>query len=84
MASLLAKTGIDSILTFNRLFVGLIVGIGFVRLVNGLDTMFIGKVTPFRFIKKLIAYAPIPFTVSSSSAPLPFDLQFCTDKLGVD
>ena len=84
MASLLANTGIDSILTFSRLFVGLIVGIMFVWLVNGLATMFIGKVSPISFVKKLISYAPLPFTVSSSSARLPFDLQFCTDKLGVD
>ena len=84
MASLLANTGIDSILTFSRLFVGLIVGIMFVWLVNGLATLFIGKVSPIRLIKKLISYAPLPFTVSSSSARLPFDLQFCTEKLGVD
>ena len=83
-ASLLASTGIDSILTFSRLFVGLVVGIIFVWFVNGLATLFIGKVSPIRFIKKLVTYAPLPFTISSSSARLPLYLQFCTEKLGVD
>ena len=84
MASLLANTGLDSILTFSRLFAGLAVGIIFVWLVNGLATLLIGKVSPIRFIKKLVAYAPLPFTISSANARLPLDLQFCTEKLGVD
>ena len=66
MASLLANTGIDSILTFSRLFVGLAVGVIFVWLVNGLTTLLVGKISPVKFIKKLIAYAPMPFTISSS------------------
>ncbi len=84
MASLLANTGIDSILTFSRLFVGLAVGVIFVWLVNGLATLLIGKISPIKIVKKLVAYAPMPFTISSSGPRLPFDLQFCTDKLGID
>ena len=84
MASLLANTGLDSILTFTRLFVGLAVGIIFVWFVNALATLLIGKVSSIPFIKKLVSYAPLPFTMSGSSARLPFDLQFCTDKLGID
>lgn len=84
MAALLANTGIDSLLTFSRLFVGLTVGVIFVWLVNGLSTLLLGKISPIKLIKKLVAYAPVPFTISSSGPRLPFDLQFCTDKLGID
>lgn len=84
MASILANTGIDSLLTFSRLFGGIIVGILLVWLVNALTTLLLGKISPIHFMKKLIAYAPVPFTLSNASARLPLDMQFCTEKLGVD
>ena len=84
MASILANTGIDSILTFSRLFGGIIAGILLVWLVNALTTLLLGKISPIHFMKKLIAYAPVPFTLSNASARLPLDMQFCTEKLGVD
>ena len=83
MASLMANAGLEAILTFTRLFVGLAVGIIFVWFVNAGATLLLGRVSPVRFIKKLVAYAPLPFTMSSSSARLPSDLQFCTEELGL-
>ena len=70
MTSILANTGIDSILTFSRLFGGIIVGILLVWIVNALTTLVLGKISPIHFMRKLIAYAPVPFTLSNASARL--------------
>ncbi len=76
MASLMANTGLNSILTFTRLFIGLAVGIIFVWFVNALATLLPGKVSPVRFIKKLVAYAPLPFTMSKRAPVVRFAILY--------
>lgn len=84
MASLLASTGVDSIITFSQILFGLFIGIFLIWLVNAAATMLFAKISPVNLIKKLAAFAPIIFPLPSSNATLPFVLKFCTEKLGVD
>ncbi len=84
MTSLLANTGIDSLITFSGLFGGLFVGVLIVWTVDALAITLFGKISPVSMTKKMAALSPLVFSISSSHARLPFVLKFCADKLGID
>ena len=50
----------------------------------GIAVMLVVRISPVKYLKKLISYSIIPFSLSSSNAAIPFTLEFCTDKLGID
>jgi len=84
MASLLASTGIDSLLTFSGLFGGLAIGVAVVWTVGAMTILLFGRISPLPMTRKIIGLSPLVFTVSSSHARLPFVLKFCAEKLGID
>lgn len=84
MASLLASTGLESLVTFSGLFGGLVVGVAVVWAVGALTILLFGRISPLAMTRKIMGLSPLVFTVSSSHARLPFVLKFCADKLGVD
>ena len=84
MASLLANTGISSLVSFSRLFAGLAIGVLMVWGVGMVTVLLFGRITPVHLTRKLIALSPLVFSVSSSHARLVFVLKFCTEKLGID
>jgi Na+/H+-dicarboxylate symporter len=84
MASLLANTGLDSLIAFSSLFVGLAIGVVLVWCVGAFTTLLFGRITPIHLSRKLIGLSPLVFSVSSSHARLIFVLKFCTEKLGID
>ncbi len=84
MASLLASTGIDSLIALSSLFGGLIIGILIVWIVGALTILLFGKISPIPAARKIAGLSPLVFTVSSSHARLPFVLKFCAEKLGID
>lgn len=84
IASLMANTGIDSVITFSQILLGLFIGIFLIWLVNAAVTTLFAKISPVNLIKKLAAFAPIIFPLPSSNTTLPFVLKFCTEKLGID
>lgn len=45
--------------------------------------LFVGKITPLPFLKKLPLAWSVPFATSSSSVSMPFTMKFCTQKLGI-
>ena len=84
MASLLASTGLESIVTFSGLFGGLVMGVAVVWVVGAMTILLFGRISPLSMTRKIMGLSPLVFTVSSSHARLPFVLKFCADKLGVD
>ncbi len=84
MASLMASTGISSLLAFSKLLIGLALGVLAGWGVGAAMVFIVGKMPPLCLTKKVIAFSPVPATIASASASLPFVLKFCTDKLGVD
>lgn len=84
MTSLLANTGISSLISFSRLFVGLAIGVMLVWSVGMVTVMLFGRISPIHLTRKLITLSPLVFSVSSSHARLFFVLKFCTEKLGID
>lgn len=84
MASLLASTGIESLIAFSGLFGGLVIGVIIVWTVGAITILLFGRISPISAIKKIAKLSPLVFTVSSSHARLPFVLKFCAEKLGID
>lgn len=84
MASLLASTGLESLVTFSGLFGGLVLGVMVVWAVGALTVLLFGRISPLSMTRKIIGLSPLVFTVSSSHARLPFVLRFCEEKLGID
>ncbi len=84
MASLLASTGLESLVTFSGLFGGLVLGVMVVWAVGAMTVLLFGRISPLSLTRKIIGLSPLVFTVSSSHARLPFVLRFCADKLGID
>lgn len=84
MASLLASTGIESLIAFSGLFGGLVIGVIIVWTVSAITILLFGRISPISAIKKIAKLSPLVFTVSSSHARLPFVLKFCAEKLGID
>lgn len=84
MASLLASTGMESLIAFSSLFGGLVLGVLIVWTVCAVTILLFGRLSPVPAIKKIAGLSPLVFTVSSSHARLPFVLKFCAEKLGID
>ena len=84
MTALFSNTGIDSLLPFGSLFIGLIIGVIVVWAVGAVAVLLFGRISPIPMTAKIIALSPLVFTVSSSHARLPFVLKFCQEKLGID
>lgn len=79
MASLLASTGIESLLTFSGLFGGLFIGVAVVWCVGAVTILLFGRISPLSMTRKIIGLSPLIFTVSSSHARQPFSdlVGFC-------
>ena len=84
MATLLASTGVDSIIALSGLFGGLAVGVLLVWAVGALAVVVFGRMSPLPLTRKIAALSPLVFSISSSHARLPFVLKFCADRLGID
>ena len=44
---------------------------------------FFGKLSPSVYLRKMVAFAPVPFALSSSNAALPQTLEFVKERLGM-
>ena len=42
-----------------------------------------GKISPVPFLKKIGSFVPVAISMGSSSAAMPFTMNFCTEKMGV-
>lgn len=83
MSSLMFKVGLDSILFLSELIFGQLFGSFIMVGIYALMIMFIGKISPVPFLKKIPSFIPIPLSTSSSNASMPFTMKFCTEKLGI-
>lgn len=45
--------------------------------------MFVGKLKPLPFLRKLLGFVLMPASMGSSTATMPFTMKFCADKIGV-
>ncbi len=84
MINMTISTGADSFVALGQLVLGNAAGLVIVWIFAGIAVMLVVKISPVKYLKKLISYSIIPFSLSSSNAAIPFTLEFCTEKLGID
>ena len=84
MVRLMLTIGMDALLSLGVVIVANAVGMALVVLASGLFVTVVGKFSPVPFLKKALAFAPIPFSLNSSNACIPMTLKLCSEKLGAD
>ncbi len=83
MTSLIFKVGLDSLLTFVRALLAQGAVLILMLVVYGLLVVVIGRLSPVPFLKKLVAFLPLPASLGSTNAAMPFSMEFCVKQLGV-
>ena len=84
MASCVAGTGAESLLSLLKLVIAMYVGAVILAVVYAVLVAVFGKLNPLPFMKKVMPYMITPFTVQSSSACVPMTIDVCRNKLGIE
>ena len=82
--NMLLDTGARSFLVLGELVLANAGGLILIWIFAGLEVMIFARLSPVKYLKKLIGYSAIPFSLSSGNAAIPFTLDFCNNKLGID
>ena len=83
MMSLIINIGLDSVLLLGKLIFGQLGGSFLMVGVYASLLIFLGKISPIPFLKKIGGFIAIPLSTSSSNATMPFTMNFCTNKMGI-
>ena len=84
MVNMLLDTGVKSFAALGELVLANAAGLIVAWIFAGLVVMIFARLSPVKYLKKLIGYSVIPFSLSSSNAAIPYTLDFCENKLGID
>ena len=83
MMALMFTVGVDSLLLLGKVLVGQFIGSLGMICVYSVVMVLMGKISPVPFLKKIGGFVPIAISMGSSSAAMPFTMNFCTEKMGV-
>ena len=83
MMALMFTVGADSLLLLGKVLVGQFIGSLAMICVYSVVMVLMGKISPVPFLKKIGGFVPIAISMGSSSAAMPFTMNFCTEKMGV-
>lgn len=83
MMSLIINVGLESVLLLGKLILGQLGGSFLMVGVYASLLIFLGKISPMPFLKKIGGFIAIPLSTSSSNATMPFTMKFCTEKMGI-
>jgi len=83
MMALMFTVGADSLLLLGKVLIGQFIGSLAMICVYSMVMVLMGKISPVPFLKKIGSFVPVAISMGSSSAAMPFTMNFCTDKMGV-
>lgn len=83
MMALMFTVGADSLLLLGKVLVGQFIGSLAMIGVYSVVMILMGKISPVPFLKKIGGFVPVAISMGSSSAAMPFTMNFCTEKMGV-
>ena len=83
MMALMFTVGVDSLLLLGKVLVGQFIGSLGMICVYSVVMVLMGKISPVPFLKKIGGFVPIAISMGSSSAAMPFTMNYCTEKMGV-
>ena len=80
MNKLTTGMDVEMVLMAGKLIVSQLIGNGALLGVYMLMILFVGKISPLPFAKKIPTLWPVPFATSSSAVTIPFTMKFCTES----
>ena len=83
MMALMFTVGVDSLWLLGKVLIGQFIGSVGMICVYSVVMVLMGKITPVPFLKKIGGFVPVAISMGSSSAAMPFTMNFCTEKMGV-
>jgi len=83
MMALMFTVGADSLLLLGKVLIGQFIGSLAMISVYSVVMILMGKISPVPFLKKIGSFVPVAVSMGSSSAAMPFTMNFCTEKMGV-
>ena len=83
MVDLVVDMGVDVMLTMSELIAGHLISSCAMLGVYMLMILFIGKLSPLPFLKKIPSLISTPLATSSSAISMPMTMDICVKKLGV-
>ena len=84
MAKLVLHTGLASILAFGKVVAVTALGLPIAICISGLLVLVLGRLSPLPFVSKLTGFISLPFSLSDSTASMPYVMSFCREKLGME
>ena len=84
MATSIINTGTESLVTLFKLILVFYLACLIIMAAYVLMVAIFGKLNPIQYMKKVLPYLLTPFTLSSSAASVPFTIEMCLNKLGLD
>ena len=83
LMALMFTVGVDSLWLLGKVLIGQFIGSVAMICVYSVVMLLMGKITPVPFLKKIGGFVPVAISMGSSSAAMPFTMNFCTEKMGV-
>ena len=83
MMALMFTVGVDSLWLLGKVLIGQFIGSVAMICVYSVVMVLMGKISPVPFLKKIGGFVPVAISMGSSSAAMPFTMNFCTEKMGV-
>ena len=83
MFILITDTGVESMKSMFGVMIAEVLVFFFMMFAYGVLILVIGRLNPLYFFKKNLPGMLNAFTLSSSNAAMPLNMQICTDKLGI-
>ena len=83
MASLVFQVGLESLWAFMEALLAQGLMLVFMLVVYGALVAAAGHLPPWIFLRKLAGFLPLPASLGSTNAAMPFSMELCVKKLGV-
>nr|MCR5627327.1 dicarboxylate/amino acid:cation symporter [Lachnospiraceae bacterium] len=82
--SMMITMGVKTIISVLGMFGTFLIGLGILMIVYCLLLLMIGKLNPITFVRKYAPYMLQAFSLASSNASIPVNMEACEKKLGIN
>lgn len=84
MTKMMLYTDFSMLLVYGKIILTGYLAFPLMMLVFSIFIGVVGRISPIPFVRKILPFLVIPFSISNSSACMPETIQFCREKLGIE
>ena len=84
MAKMMLHTDFSMLFVYGKIILAGYLAFPLIMLILTIFVGVVGRISPIPFIRKILPYLVVPFSICNSSACMPETMKFCREKLGVD